>query len=278
MIQEGMRRHQIYPNVHARGLHRKAHQSIGLAMGLSDNFFFLEFLGSFIEEARSRSCRLVVHSFQKDQAENDNNDGVIVQAGNENPEMLAALDRSHVPIVIAGNVPLGDYHIVAADDKANMYNLAMKILEKVDKKSTSAFVYLPPFNYSVNQRIDGYQQALRDSNQTPRGAVWKFSGMEEMSTYFKSQSRLPRVIMAANDFTALKIINSLKDNGIQVPDKVMVSGYDNVSFVRDLGFNFPTVDLRMSNQAKAIFDLLAALGSGDAGKPRQHLISGEIVI
>lgn len=60
------------------------------------------------------------------------------------------------------------------------------------------------------------------------GNYWKNMGEEALDWFLEEGKPLPQVIVCANDYMAMSICNALQKKGIQVPEQVCVSGFDDV--------------------------------------------------
>lgn len=60
------------------------------------------------------------------------------------------------------------------------------------------------------------------------GNYWKNMGDEALEWFLEEGKPLPQVIVCANDYMAISICNALQKRGIQVPEQVCVSGFDDV--------------------------------------------------
>lgn len=60
------------------------------------------------------------------------------------------------------------------------------------------------------------------------GNYWKNLGEEALDWFLEEGKPLPQVIVCANDYMAISICDALQKKGIQVPEQVCVSGFDDV--------------------------------------------------
>lgn len=60
------------------------------------------------------------------------------------------------------------------------------------------------------------------------GNYWKNMGDQALEWFLEEGKPLPQVIVCANDYMAMSICNALQKRGIQVPEQVCVSGFDDV--------------------------------------------------
>ncbi|MBI4979575.1 MAG: LacI family DNA-binding transcriptional regulator [Spirochaetes bacterium] len=283
-IREAMEHYGIFPNTSARGLKLGQPKTVGLMVARSSNFFYLEMVNTFQMEAYRRGYLLVLHTYDAAKPAKDTPfgshiplNGIIVQVMEHEAPLLSALASQHVPLVSVSNIPRDDIPLVASDDAYNMKQLASVMKSRITESDNIAFFSIAPQNFSVEERIRGFSAVL---NRDAASSIRNFDSYDEMNSELEHliQTRtLPRVIMAMNDYTAVKIILTLTRQGIRVPEDVIVSGYDNVSLVREMGMSFPTVDPLLSIQARTTFDILEAINSSKPLSVKKHLVKGEVI-
>ena len=64
------------------------------------------------------------------------------------------------------------------------------------------------------------------------GNYWKSQGDEALDWFLAEGGPLPQAIICANDYMAVSICDALHRRGIQVPDQISVSGFDDVEEAR----------------------------------------------
>mgnify|MGYP002510552504 FL=1 len=64
------------------------------------------------------------------------------------------------------------------------------------------------------------------------GNYWKSQGDEALDWFLAEGEPLPQAIICANDYMAVSICDALHRRGIQVPDQISVSGFDDVEEAR----------------------------------------------
>lgn len=64
------------------------------------------------------------------------------------------------------------------------------------------------------------------------GNYWKNMGAEALDWFLEEGKPLPQAIVCANDYMAVSICEELHNRGIQIPDQVCVSGFDDVEEAR----------------------------------------------
>ena len=78
---------------------------------------------------------------------------------------------------------------------------------------------------------------------------------ESIRTSIKKLQELPDVVIVGDDSMAMKIIRSLRETGIGVPEDVKVIGYDDISHARNFIPSLTTLKPPIREMAKTAFDL-----------------------
>ena len=80
-------------------------------------------------------------------------------------------------------------------------------------------------------RLDGYREAMsRRGLETAIDIVhtaWSFEGGREAAAVFASRGDWPTAVHAGADVSALGLLSSMWEAGVEVPERVSVAGYDN---------------------------------------------------
>lgn len=102
----------------------------------------------------------------------------------------------------------------------------------------------PEDNVHSQIRMEIYQTVLKENGlpfemeRVHRGNFWKNCGEDIVREILDSSLELPEAIVCANDYMAMSVIDALRDQGILVPDQVLVSGYDDIEESR---YNHPAL-------------------------------------
>ncbi len=87
-------------------------------------------------------------------------------------------------------------------------------------------------NPQAESRLAGYRRSLEKHGIPIRdelivyGDFWKTSAIALAEEFISGTRKLPDAVVCANDLMAIYLCNHLENNGIQVPENVMISGYD----------------------------------------------------
>ena len=91
-----------------------------------------------------------------------------------------------------------------------------------------------------------------------------------LSGKMRAMPRLPDAFVCANDFLALNIMTALKQQGISIPDRVMVSGFDGMPQTGVVDPALTTAQIPNAEIARLAAELLLAR-IDNPGRPLQRV-------
>lgn len=86
-----------------------------------------------------------------------------------------------------------------------------------------------------HERVGGYRASLEkhgipfDPDNVYYGDFWLSSGEAYAKKYISGELKMPQAIICANEFMAFGLIDTLMENGIDIPEKMAVAGYEHVN-------------------------------------------------
>lgn len=174
-------------------------------------------------------------------------DGIIFMCGNFcSPTLIHKLEKKltemNIPIVaIDGATDICETLI--AKDTVLFEQITDHFIEKHD---CSEIMCLTGFKNVIHSqtRLQGYKNSLAkhnipfDESLVVYGDFWKTSARQLSNEFVSGARKLPQAIVCANDVMAVELCNSLVDNGIRIPEKVLISGYDGST---DASENTPSI-------------------------------------
>ncbi|TZG28671.1 LacI family DNA-binding transcriptional regulator [Sphingomonas montanisoli] len=251
MISEGTRarvkalarEHGFRLNQMARNLRLRRSQAIGLVlpMGhevgqhLSDPFFGI-MLGYLAEGVTARGYDLLLSRIVPTEdgwldglANSGRIDGLIVLGQSDQSDALDRLAAEYRPLIVWGERQEGQlYCSVGTDNRIGGMMAAQHVLAQGRRRILFAGCLDVP---ETAARYAGYIDAHREAGVEPFGKV---EALFEPAPAFAAiaerlnQGELPDAIVAASDVIAIEAIKALKARGLNVPDDVAVTGFDDV--------------------------------------------------
>jgi len=233
------------PNVMAANLRTRRTNTIGVIVPLINRHFFSSVI-SGIEEVAYKEGFAVTISQSNDNFEKEEKiaqtlfsnrvDGLIVSIGMETKhfEHLQLFSERNVPIVFFDRiVDEIEAHKISVDDYKGGFKATTHLIEQGAKKIAHIG---GPLNLNIYQkRLDGYFDAMKkaglpvDDSMLLHNSLTRSDGTNAVKKLF-SQKEKPDAIFCANDTTALSAIIYFNENGIKVPEDVLIVGFSNEPF------------------------------------------------
>lgn len=136
---------------------------------------------------------------------------------------------------------------------------------------------------SGQQRQQGYQQALRraslpeDPDLIQQGDYSRQTG-SQCAQKLLTLPNPPTAILAANDQTALGVMDAAQNLGLRIPEDLSVAGFDNIPETR---FTIPaltTVDQSVNEMGYVAANMLIKLIQGESLPHKCHRVSTKLVV
>ncbi len=210
----------------------------------------------------------------------DQFDGIIFDGEGYNvPGMADAviqkLRSAKCPVVSISSHVDGFYNIVF-EDKKGMRSVIEHLLD-VHKLTNIGFMSGYLTHPDAQARLEEFRTVMREHSLPEDGAgmfegdFWFYKG-KEAADFFLSRPELPEAIVCANDYMAIALINELKKRGYEVPDDIIVTGYDGSPEGKDFLPQLTSVTRERSEIAHKSLQLIMDILDGNEGKnDRKHI-------
>lgn len=153
-----------------------------------------------------------------------------------NQRIADALDGAKIPVVLLDRTVLpyphrGHHDLVGIDNRRAGYIITEHLLRLGARRL--AFMAMPNAAATVDARQSGYREALY-TWQLPldRSLVHRLDPSDIGSVRAVVADQAPDAIVCANDRTASRLIPTLLQLGLRVPDDVSVVGIDDVEYAK----------------------------------------------
>ena len=156
-----------------------------------------------------------------------------------------------------------------ADNKGGMRAMIRHLIE-VHGYKRIAFIRGPQGQLEADQRFEAYQQELEahdirfDDRIVVEGNYSPESGRAAVRTLLDERGLRIQAIAASNDRMAFGAIEVLQQRGIQVPDSVAVTGFDDVSESQSMGVPLTTVHQSFTEAGRLAFGALINRMNGES--------------
>lgn len=173
-------------------------------------------------------------------------DGVIVFSSmlnsSELPVKLCKKIAKTNPNVISVGEEVEGIDYIGIDNYKGMYEMVSHLIEKHHIKN-AAFFAGPKVNEDSNERLEATKFALSDHGiDLPAESVfytnWEYITSRNYVAELIENKKLPDAIICANDNIAIAVTIELQSQGFNVPNDVIVTGFDRISFADTI---YPTI-------------------------------------
>lgn len=254
----------------------------------STGFYFDEVLRGAEVEAWRHGFALMVAAGRgqsRDAVVNDiagRVDGLAVIAQTVPDEMLAHVSRRIPVVVLADSRPDDTVDHVGVDNEGGMRALARHVVTAHEVHSL-VYVSGPDDSPDEADRRAGLEEGLADAGfaEEARRIIPGTFGRErgrEVGTHLVDTDSVPDAVICANDQTALGVLDVFVARGVDVPGRVLVTGFDGIEAGR---FSIPrltTVRQPMAELGSAAVRTLVARLADTELAPQRVILPVEILL
>ncbi|EFL88178.1 LacI family transcription regulator [Ahrensia sp. R2A130] len=234
------------PNFAARVMAAKRSFTVGAIIPTMENAIFARGIQAFQEELYRRGYILLVSSFlydptiEKDQIRNmvaRGADGLLLIGHDRDPDIYTYLEKQNVPSLVAWTYDESAARpSVGFENRSSMEKLAQEVL-KYGHKKIVAIMGSSKTNDRVRQRIEGIKDALAQhgSNSEYLEVVESTHDVESAGDAFEALMRRkspPTAIICGNDVLAVGAVQRARKLGINIPENVSITGFDDIELAR----------------------------------------------
>lgn len=235
------------PNIHAQSLTTKKTDIIGVVIPDISNSVFGAITKGINSICSKEGYTLMVCESGGEQEreikllnalEEKQIDGVIFSGVYVDEKMVDIMQKKDYPVVLVqqeANMKNTPLDTVTCENVQAIYDVVKSYYEMGHKRI--AYLGGPEYDYSSGQlRLSGYKNAMDELGlDIPDSYIQQveFSfngGYEGMRKIYEESKELPTAVVAGGDVIAVGAIQFLNDNGIGVPEKISVIGFDDLEF------------------------------------------------
>lgn len=281
-------------NVFASNLRHNKTRNVGLIVPRISMFFHAVVITTIQNELFKHGYSLVI-SQSNDDVEvekelvkalyNARMDAVIVAStlNTKNFDHFKVLADSNIPLIFYDRIPMDKFpaYSVAGDDFQGGYIATSHLIERGCKRI--AHISGPITCNLYRDRSKGYEQALLqngiefDSNIFFCHELTYDNARKTLHELFKKKP-YPDAIFAANDVTAIAVIEFVKEKGISIPEQLKLVGYSNDPRSAIITPSITTIEQFPEKMGLVIVNNLINLLDDKNGKRDHVVLTGNEII
>jgi LacI family transcriptional regulator len=228
------------PNAVGRSLSTKRTDAIGLLLPDLFGEFFSEVLRGSDQTVQQSRYHLVVSSSHNNKEEiraaltmmRGRVDGLVVMSPHIDAHTLRENLPSSLPVVLL-NCYIDDdsFDSLNVDNFTGAFDMVQHLLGH--GYGRIAIIKGTEQNIDASERLRGYRTAIEQGGGEKAAELEVSGNFSEASGYDAAKQLLrlstrPRAIFASNDSMAIGALSALRDEGIQVPAEVALTGFDDI--------------------------------------------------
>lgn len=283
------------PNALALSLLKRRSHMLGVIVPTMANNFFSTTMSGIEEVANEAGYQvLICQSNEKYEREVVNTetivsnhvDGILVSVSQEtqNYDHFRSLYRKGIPLVFFDRVSEDEeVSKVILDD----YDAAFQVVEHLIKSGAKKIAHIAGREtlLNVKKRVDGYKAALEKYNIKFDPKLVTYTGFNkedgiEGFNKLHSTSGLPDAIFAVCDDVAVGAFLAMREKGIQVPDDVLLAGFNDDPITSIMFPTLTTIHQKGYEIGKAATRMLIQQIESDYENhhPKQEILKGELIV
>ncbi|MCQ2417220.1 MAG: GGDEF domain-containing protein [Oscillospiraceae bacterium] len=163
---------------------------------------------------------------------------------------------------------LGDFYHIGIHNATAMEQIIRHMIEKHGVKRLN-FISGPDDNTENMERFAAYTKVLQEYHiplepeRVYHGTFRAKDGRRAVKYFMQSQLEFPQAIICANDTMAISAVIAMEEQGICVPDDVLVSGFDNIYNARHFSPALTTVERPLMQSGALACELICRHCAGE---------------
>lgn len=262
------------PSIQARSMVTRKTNTIALLIPDITNPFFSEIVRGIERTVRATQINVLLFSTDEDisrevsciqLAQNYNVDGIILCSPRLDEVNLRKLLPDKWPVVLLNREmeQMDRVYSILVDAQTGEYTAAKYLLDLGHRRI--GILVGPPHADSSLKRLEGYKKALEDYGIPINEELILHVDSRNDHIYEHAQLLIKRnvtAILAYNDMTAAKVIQSCTELGLEVPKDVSVIGFDGIPISRLVNPRLTTMELPLYEMGETIANTLMKMING----------------
>ncbi|GAB4457995.1 MAG: LacI family DNA-binding transcriptional regulator [Anaerolineae bacterium] len=210
-------------------------------------------------------------------------DGIIVSQPRPRDARIQLLLEKQFPFVVIGSTSLPGVDLSVSENEAQGAQLAVEHLVEQGHQKI-ALINTPASMFFSLNFLTGFRDALDRAGLTPNEEIIvnaedcsQKAGYNIAQTLL-SRAELPSAIVVADDVTALGVMAAIQDQGLEVGNDVVVTGYGDILLSEFAQPPLTTVHRSTDTLGQTACNMLIARLRGDTTEPQHVVLEPSLVI
>jgi LacI family transcriptional regulator len=290
-VEQAVARFDFWPHAAARSLTTSRTHTLGILLPDLHGQFFSEIIRGIDQGARETGFQILVSSSHADagalmlgaRAMSGRVDGLVAMAPDRDTTTVIARLSRKFPVVLLN--PHHPIEVCATIAVANFDGAVAMVKHLLARGHRSIGMVTGPLgNMDAEERWRGYRHALKEAGIAPQARL-QFQGDFTESSGFRAGlaiaalSRPPAAVFAANDGMAVGLLSAFRQQGIEVPGRIAVAGFDDIPIAEFVVPRLTTVHVdAFALGLRAVKMLTAFIRRSPAGPPPHQKLPVRLVV
>lgn len=288
-VLRAMKEMRYYPNLHARSLAGGGSPTIGVIVSNLDNPFFLDIFRKIESLAREQGYEVVLSATHYDARRLHANiksmigrrvAGIAAIVSEMEPSIVQELSHAGPPVVF---YDVGQAGKRVTNIKCNYKRGTQQLVEYLYSLGhrRMVFVAYPARLQPTEDRRNAFLETMA-RHSAPAHIVLPssdgFVGGREAVRELLGSGFAPTAILCVNDITAVGVLKELRERSIIVPEKMSVTGFDDISLSQFTIPSLTTIHIPRDQIGLLAFESLVSARSGGPAQGREIQIDPELIV
>jgi LacI family transcriptional regulator len=279
-----------HPNLHARSLARGKSRILGIIVSNMENPFFLDIYRTLESDAHSQGLEVVVANTDYRSEQLVASVQLMIGLRVAGLAVIVSEMEEHLIQTVAGSrIPVAFYDV--GTPQKNITNIRVDYRKGI-KKTVSylsslghrrmAFVGHHSTLGPISERRKTFLESVHRCSPSADARIFAgpdgLEGGRQAARELLESGFRPTAVLCVNDFMAVGVMRELREEGLQIPRDVSVTGFDNIKLAEFCSPSLTTNHIPREQIGHIIFDNILGNGREQHDTGREIVIDPELVV
>jgi DNA-binding LacI/PurR family transcriptional regulator len=279
-----------HPNLHARSLARGKSRILGIIVSNMENPFFLDIYRTLESDAHAQGFEVVVANTDYRSEQLLASVQLMIGLRVAGLAVIVSEMEEHLIQTVAGSrIPAAFYDV--GTPQKNITNIRVDYRKGI-KKTVSylsalghrrmAFVGHHSTLGPISERRKTFLESVHRCSPSAEAKIFAgpdgLDGGRQAARELLESGFRPTAILCVNDFMAVGVMRELREEGLQIPRDVSVTGFDNIKLAEFCSPPLTTVHIPREQIGHIIFENVLGDGRAEHDTGREIVIDPELVV